>query len=147
MRHIANKIVNTIATHGPDTITFYSANPAKFAITYAGGLRLANLIGGVVCSYYDWVSDLPPGEPMTWGVQTDSCEAADWFHSKYIIVWGSNLLETRIPDAHFLTETRVRGTKIVAIFPEYNPTSIHAADQVCQTQTSRICNCKLCRIC
>lgn len=126
MRYIADKMVNTISTYGPDTITFYSANPAKFAITYAGGLRLANLIGGVVCTFYDWVSDLPPGEPMTWGVRTDSCEAADWFHSKYIMVWGANLLETRIPDAHFLTEARMRGTRIVAIFPEYNPTSIHA---------------------
>ena len=95
-------------------------------VTYAAGARLANLIGGVVCSFYDWVSDLPPGEPMTWGVETDSCEAADWFNSKYIIIWGSNLLETRIPDAHFVTEARLHGTKIVAIFPEYNPVSIHA---------------------
>lgn len=37
IRYIADKIVNTIVNHGPDTITFYSANPAKFAITYAGG--------------------------------------------------------------------------------------------------------------
>lgn len=126
MSYIANKIVNAISNYGPDTVTFYSANPAKFAITYAGGVRLANLIGGVVCSFYDRVSDLPPGEPMTWGIQTDSCEAADWFNSKHIIVWGSNILETRIPDAHFLTETRMHGTRIVAIFQEYNPTSIHA---------------------
>lgn len=124
--YIANKMVNAISNYGPDTVTFYSANPAKFAITYTGGVRLANLIGAVVCSFYDWVSDLPPGEPITWGVQTDSCEAADWFNSKYIIVWGSNILETRIPDAHFLTEARMHGTRIVAIFPEYNPTSIHA---------------------
>ena len=126
LSYIASKVVETISNHGPDTITFYSANQAKFAITYAAGARLANLIGGVVCSFYDWVSDLPPGEPMTWGVQTDSCESADWFNSKYIILWGSNVLETRIPDAHFITDARMHGTKIVAIFPEYNPVSIHA---------------------
>ncbi len=126
LSYIASKIVDTISNHGPDTVTFYSANHAKFGITYAAGARLANLIGGVVCSFYDWVSDLPPGEPMTWGVQTDSCESADWFNSKYILLWGSNLLETRIPDAHFLTEARMHGTRIVAIFPEYNPVSIHA---------------------
>lgn len=124
--YIANKIVDAISSHGPDTVTFYSANPAKFLVTYAAGARLANLTGGVVCSFYEWVSDLPPGEPMTWGVQTDTCEAADWFNSKYIIIWGSNVLETRIPDAHFLTAARMHGTKIVAIFPEYNPVSIHA---------------------
>ncbi len=126
LSYIANKIVDAISNHGADTVTFYSANPAKFLVTYAAGARLANLIGGVVCSFYEWVSDLPPGEPMTWGVQTDSCEAADWFNSKYIIIWGSNLLETRIPDAHFITAARLHGTKLVAIFPEYNPISIHA---------------------
>lgn len=126
LSYIAGKIVDVISNHGPDTVTFYSANPAKFMVTYAAGARLANLIGGVMCSFYDWVSDLPPGEPMTWGVQTDSCEAADWFNSKYILLWGSNLLETRIPDAHFMTEARIHGTRIVAIFPEYNPVSIHA---------------------
>ncbi len=126
LNYIARKVVETISNHGPDTITFYSANQAKFAITYAAGARLANLIGGVVCSFYDWVSDLPPGEPITWGVQTDSCESADWFNSKYIIVWGSNIVETRIPDAHFISEARMNGTKIVTIFPEYNAVSIHA---------------------
>ncbi len=123
---IAGNITDTIKNHGPDTVTFYSAIPAKHFITFAGGARLSNLVGGVLCSFYDWYCDLPPGEPITWGVQTDSCESADWVNSKYLILWGSNLLETRIPDAHFMTEARIRGTKVVAIFPEYNPVSIHA---------------------
>jgi complex iron-sulfur molybdoenzyme family reductase subunit alpha len=127
--YIANKVAAAVTDElngGPDTVTFYSAIPAKHHLTLAGGFRLANLIGGVVCSFYDWYCDLPPGEPMTWGVQTDSCEAADWFNSKYLLLWGSNLLETRIPDAHVVTEARMNGTKVVAIFPEYNPVSIHA---------------------
>ncbi len=126
LSYIANAIVDAIDTEGPDTVTFFSAIPAKHFTTFAGGARLANLTGGVLCSFYDWYCDLPPGEPITWGVQTDSCEAADWVNSKYLILWGSNLLETRIPDAHFMTEARMRGTKVVAIFPEYNPVSIHA---------------------
>lgn len=123
---IAGKVSNAIELHGPDTVTYFSAIPAKHHITLAGGFRLANLTGGVVCSFYDWYCDLPPGEPLTWGVQTDSCESADWFNSKYLILWGANLLETRIPDSHFYTEARMKGTKIVAIFPEYNAASIHA---------------------
>lgn len=123
---IASGITDTIENHGPDALTFYSAIPAKHFITFAGGARLANLTGGVLCSFYDWYCDLPPGSPITWGVQTDSCESADWVNSKYLILWGANLLETRIPDAHFMTEARMRGTKVVAIFPEYNPVSIHA---------------------
>ncbi|MCU7842782.1 MAG: molybdopterin-dependent oxidoreductase [Candidatus Thiodiazotropha sp. (ex Monitilora ramsayi)] len=123
---IADQMVETITHSGPDAITFFSAIPAKHHLTLAGGFRFANLIGGVVCSFYDWYCDLPPGEPMTWGVQTDSCESADWFNSDYLIMWGSNVVETRIPDAHFYTEARMKGTKIVSIHPEYNPSTIHA---------------------
>ncbi len=123
---IASGITDAIDNYGPDTVTFYSAIPAKHFITFAGGARLANLTGGVLCSFYDWYCDLPPGEPITWGVQTDSCEAADWVNSKYLILWGSNIVETRIPDAHFIAEARYRGAKVVVIAPEYNPVSIHA---------------------
>lgn len=123
---IASKITSNITANGPDSIFFYSAIPAKHFVTFAGGARLANLTGAVMCSFYDWYCDLPPGEPITWGEQTDSCESADWVNSKYLILWGANLLETRIPDAHFMAEARMRGTRIVAIFPEYNPVSIHA---------------------
>lgn len=110
----------------PDAVTFFAAIPAKHHITLSGGFRLANLIGGVVCSFYDWYCDLPPGEPLTWGVQTDACESADWFNSKYILIMGANLPETRIPDAHFLSEARYRGAKVVLVAPEYNATAKHA---------------------
>ncbi|HET8538391.1 MAG TPA: molybdopterin-dependent oxidoreductase [Anaeromyxobacter sp.] len=129
---VASKVVSAIDTpwsggsHSPDAVTFFAAIPAKHHITLSGGFRLANLIGGVVCSFYDWYCDLPPGEPMTWGVQTDSCESADWFNSKYILIMGANLMETRIPDSHYFVEARYRGAKIVMVAPEYSPTSIHA---------------------
>lgn len=134
---IAGKILDAIQTpwtdksgnqhrYGPDSVHFYAAIPAKHHITIAGGFRLSNLIGAVAMSFYDWYSDLPPGEPQTWGVQTDSCESADWVNSKLIMLMGANLLETRIPDAHYFTEARARGTKTVAVFPDYNPVSIHA---------------------
>ncbi len=137
LKLIAEKIVDVIDTphrdkHGrrhrysPDEVNFYSAIPAKHHITVAGGFRLANLMGSVACSFYDWYCDLPPGQPQTWAVQTDACESADWVNSKLIMLMGANLLETRIPDAHYYTEGRWRGTKSIAVFPDYNPTAIHA---------------------
>jgi DMSO reductase family type II enzyme molybdopterin subunit len=33
---------------------------------------------------------------------------------------------TRIPDMHFLTEARYRGTQVVIVGPEYSPSTIHA---------------------
>ena len=47
-------------------------------------------------------------------------ESADWYNSNFIIAWGSNVPQTRTPDAHFFTEVRYKGTKIVAVTPDYS---------------------------
>ncbi len=126
LTEIADKILDILQDYGPDYLTFFSPIPAMSPVSYAAGGRLATLLGGVICSFYDWYCDLPPGEPITWGVQTDTAEAADWVHSRYIVLWGSNPNVTRIPDAHFLWEAKYRGAKVVSISPDYNPSSIHA---------------------
>lgn len=87
--YIANKLLDNIYQYGPDTNTFFSVIPAMSPVSFAGGARLCHFLGGVFNSFYDWYCDLPPGEPITWGVQTESCECADWFNSKYIIMWGA----------------------------------------------------------
>nr|HMO48917.1 nitrate reductase subunit alpha [Rubrivivax sp.] len=58
--------------------------------------------------------------PQVWGEQTDVPESADWYNSNYIIAWGSNVPQTRTPDAHFFTEVRYKGTKTVAVTPDYS---------------------------
>ena len=88
-------------------------------VSYAAGARYLGLIGGVPLSFYDWYCDLPPASPQVWGEQTDVPESADWYNSTYIIAWGSNVPQTRTPDAHFLTEVRYKGAKTVAITPDY----------------------------
>ncbi|MBI2842868.1 MAG: molybdopterin-dependent oxidoreductase [Armatimonadetes bacterium] len=124
--YIANKLLDNIYRYGADTNTFFSVIPAMSPVSFAAGARLAHHIGGVVCSFYDWYCDLPPGEPLTWGVQTESCECADWFNSRYIVLWGANISQTRIPDAHFAYEARYNGAKIVAISPDFNSSCMHA---------------------
>src|SRR3974390_1361056 len=42
------------------------------------------------------------------------------YYSAYIIAWGSNVPQTRTPDAHFFVEARYNGTKVVAITPDYS---------------------------
>ncbi|HOF32067.1 MAG TPA: nitrate reductase subunit alpha, partial [Burkholderiaceae bacterium] len=67
-----------------------------------------------------WYCDLPPASPQIWGEQTDVPESADWYNSTYIIAWGSNVPQTRTPDAHFFTEVRYKGAKTVAVTPDYS---------------------------
>ncbi|MGD8161929.1 nitrate reductase subunit alpha [Pantoea alhagi] len=116
---IAAANVYTAKTFGPDRIIGFSPIPAMSMVSYAAGARYLSLIGGTCLSFYDWYCDLPPASPMTWGEQTDVPESADWYNSSYIIAWGSNVPQTRTPDAHFFTEVRYKGTKTVAVTPDY----------------------------
>ncbi|HZP93084.1 MAG TPA: nitrate reductase subunit alpha [Burkholderiales bacterium] len=112
--------VYTIQKHGPDRIVGFSPIPAMSMVSYAAGSRYLSLIGGVCMSFYDWYCDLPPSSPQTWGEQTDVPESADWYNSTYLIAWGSNVPQTRTPDAHFFTEVRYKGAKTVAVTPDYS---------------------------
>jgi nitrate reductase alpha subunit len=96
------------------------ADPGHVMVSYAAGSRYLSLIGGVCMSFYDWYCDLPPSSPQVWGEQTDVPESADWYNSTYIIAWGSNVPQTRTPDAHFFTEVRYKGAKTVAVTPDYS---------------------------
>lgn len=116
---IAASNVYTIKTYGPDRVAGFSPIPAMSMVSYASGARYMSLIGGTCLSFYDWYCDLPPASPQTWGEQTDVPESADWYNSSYILAWGSNVPQTRTPDAHFFTEVRYKGTKTVAITPDY----------------------------
>ncbi|MCL5256078.1 MAG: nitrate reductase subunit alpha [Gammaproteobacteria bacterium] len=120
---IAASNVYTTKTYGPDRVTGFSPIPAMSMVSYAAGARYLSLIGGNCLSFYDWYCDLPPASPQIWGEQTDVPESADWYNSNYIIVWGSNVPQTRTPDAHFLTEVRYKGTKTCVITSDYSEAS------------------------
>ena len=46
-------------------------------------------------------------------------ESGDWWNAGYLLIWGTNLPTTRTPDAHFMTEARYRGQKVVVVSPDY----------------------------
>ncbi|CAK0749610.1 nitrate reductase A subunit alpha [uncultured Gammaproteobacteria bacterium] len=116
---IAAANLYTAKVYGPDRVIGFSPIPAMSMISYAAGSRYLSLFGGVCMSFYDWYCDLPPSSPQTWGEQTDVPESADWYSSTFLMMWGSNVPQTRTPDAHFMTEARYRGTKTVVVTPDY----------------------------
>jgi nitrate reductase alpha subunit len=110
----------TAKKYGPDRVIGFSPIPAMSMVSYAAGSRYLSLLGGTCMSFYDWYCDLPPASPMTWGEQTDVPESADWYNSGFLMLWGSNVPQTRTPDAHFYTEVRYKGTKSVVVSPDYS---------------------------
>ena len=117
---IASANAYTAKTYGPDRVIGFSPIPAMSMVSYAAGSRYLSLMGGVCMSFYDWYCDLPPASPQTWGEQTDVPESADWYNSGFLMLWGSNVPQTRTPDAHFYTEARYKGTKSVVVSPDYS---------------------------
>ncbi len=116
---IAAQLLYTIKKYGPDRIAGFTPIPAMSMIGYAAGARFINLLGGEMLSFYDWYADLPPASPQIWGEQTDVPESSDWYNASYIIMWGSNVPLTRTLDAHFMTEVRYKGIKVISVAPDY----------------------------
>ncbi|CCF65031.1 nitrate reductase subunit alpha [Nocardia cyriacigeorgica] len=111
--------VYTIKQYGPDRVAGFSPIPAMSMVSHAVGARFISLLGGSMLSFYDWYADLPVASPQVFGDQTDVPESADWFDAGYLIMWGSNVPVTRTPDAHYMTEARYRGQKVVVVSPDY----------------------------
>ncbi|GAT71075.1 nitrate reductase A subunit alpha [Planomonospora sphaerica] len=117
---IAAAHVHTIKAYGPDRVAGFSPIPAMSMVSHASGARFVSLIGGTMLSFYDWYADLPVASPQVFGDQTDVPESADWWDAAYLMLWGSNVPVTRTPDAHYMTEARYRGQKVVVVTPDYS---------------------------
>lgn len=116
---VAAAHVYTVKRWGPDRIAGFSPIPAMSPVSYASGSRFLELIGAPMLSFYDWYADLPNASPQMFGDQTDVPESGDWWDAGYLFMWGSNVPMTRTPDAHWMTEARYRGQKVVAVAPDY----------------------------
>ncbi len=125
---IAAAHVHTIRAYGPDRVAGFTVIPAMSQVSYAIGTRFLSLIGGTILSFYDWFADMPCASPQVFGDQTDVPESGDWWNAAYLIVWGTNLPITRTPDAHFMTEARYRGQKVVVVSPDYSDHTKFADD-------------------
>lgn len=125
---IAASYVHTIKEYGPDRLVGFSPIPAMSMTSYSVGTRFLSMIGGTLPSFYDWYCDMPIASPQVFGDQTDVPESGDWWNAGYLIVWGTNLPITRTPDAHFMTEARYRGQKVVVVSPDYSDHTKFADD-------------------
>ncbi|MFD7556808.1 nitrate reductase subunit alpha [Streptomyces sp. NPDC059835] len=111
--------VHTLREHGPDRIAGFSPIPAMSMASHAVGARFHALLGAPMITFYDWYADLPIASPQVFGDQTDVPESGDWWDAAYLMLWGSNVPVTRTPDAHWMTEARYRGQKVVVVSPDY----------------------------
>ncbi|MCP5065349.1 MAG: molybdopterin-dependent oxidoreductase [bacterium] len=124
---------------GTRTLKFRGGMPVLGSIKLFGQYRQANSMalldahirgvgpdeakGGTGFDNYTWHTDLPPGHPMVCGQQTIDFDLANVEYSKAVVCWGMNWISTKMPDAHFLTEARLKGTKVISVTTEYSSTA------------------------
>jgi nitrate reductase alpha subunit len=117
---VASAMLYTAKKYGPDRCAAFAPIPAYSYLSYGAGSRFIQLFGGFNMSFYDWYADLPNSFPEVWGDQTDVCESADWYNSKFIVSNAANLNMTRTADVHFVSEARHNGTKFVVLAPDFS---------------------------
>ncbi len=103
--------------------TYRMANMVALLDAHVRGVGPDKALGGGLWDSYSWHTDLPPGHPMVHGDQTSEFELFDAENAQLIIVWGMNWITTKMPDSHWLTEARLKGTKVVVLTVEYSATA------------------------
>jgi nitrate reductase alpha subunit len=99
------------------------ANSMALLDAHIRGVGPDQAVGGRGFDNYSWHTDLPPGHPMVTGQQTVDFDLNAVEHAHRVLVWGMNWITTKMPDAHWLTEARMQGTKVVVIACEYSATA------------------------
>lgn len=124
---IADAIIDTLSTSKPQRLVYdYGTSNMDFGPDQAWEGRLFSLLGCTELDCYGLLGDQMMGTVHTFGTQSVEGSSDDWFLSDYIVIWMGNPVSTRIPDAHFLTEARYNGARLVCIAPDYSPTATKA---------------------
>lgn len=137
--------IDAMGGAGTQVLKFRGGMPLLGATRLMGFVRMANMmalldnhirntdsdkaIGARHLDNYSWHTDLPPGHPMVTGQQTVDCDLSMAEKSKLITLWGMNWISTKMPDGHWLTEARQRGSKVINITIEYQSTA-NKSDEV-----------------
>jgi nitrate reductase alpha subunit len=140
------EVVEAARGAGTQTLKFRGGMPLLGLTRVFGLYRMANsmalldarlrgvgpdeALGGRGFDNYSWHTDLPPGHPMVTGQQTVEFDLHAVERARTVVVWGMNWITTKMPDSHWLTEARLKGTRVVVIACEYSATSSKADDAI-----------------
>ncbi len=127
--YAAEKLKNIMEKYGPEAVGLTVQVPGTGYVHKGAFVRMAGLAHWSIHHGYDQNGDLPMFWPMTFGVQTEELESLEWPNARYTMVFGSNLIQTRLPDAHHLIEAKKNG-KLVVFDPDYCSTAAKADEWV-----------------
>jgi DMSO reductase family type II enzyme molybdopterin subunit len=125
---IADAVLDAIDEGGKETVVYDNGTSnVDWGPSTIGEMRLFALLGATMLDGFAGTGDLAKGALQTWGTSFVDGSADDWFRSDTLVFWHCNPMVTRIPDAHFATEARYRGTTVITVSPDLSPSAIHAS--------------------
>lgn len=126
----ADKLREIAEKYGPDSIGVIYQVQGTGHIQKGALVRIANTFGWSIIGGYELNGDLPMFWPETSGCQSEELESYCWEDSKLTLVFGSNVMVTRMPDAHFLTYSQENGGKVIYFDPNYSASAEKANEWV-----------------
>lgn len=123
--YIADHMVRISDKFGPESMLLFNQVVGTGYVQKGAQVRMAALLGMSFATAYDFNGDISMGFTHTTGIDSVECETKSWGYAKYAILWSSNVFQTRIPDARFLTQyaKQNNGCKIVCIDPRCSQTA------------------------
>jgi anaerobic selenocysteine-containing dehydrogenase len=123
--YIAERMIRIRDNYGPESMLLFNQVVGTSYVQKGAQIRMAALLGMSFATAYDFNGDISMGFTHTVGIDCVECETKSWAHAKYAILWSSNVFQTRIPDAKFLTQyaKQLNDCKIVCIDPRCSQTA------------------------
>ncbi len=126
LRDIAETVLEVLQEHGPGAVYWDLGTAATNGCHGLGLFRTTQLLDTPFLDMNAEIGDHHPGAAATCGKIGFASSGDDCFYSDVILIWGGNPVYTQIPNAHFFTEARYRGARVICIAPDYNASAIHA---------------------
>jgi len=128
LTRIADTILDAHAEGGPETVVYDNGTSnVDWGPSTVGEMRLFTMLGATMLDGFAGTGDLAMGAVQTWGTSFVDGSSDDWLRADTLVFWHTNPVATRIPDAHFATEARYRGTTVVTVSPDFSPSAIHTS--------------------
>ena len=125
LNYTAGKLKEIAGKYGPEAIAATIQVPGTGYVQKGAMVALAGLAHWTMDHGYDQNGDLPMFWPMTFRVQSEELESLEWVNARSTLIFGSNVIQTRLPDAHHLLEAKRRG-RVVVIDPDFCSASAKA---------------------
>lgn len=127
LTEIADQLIDVLETDGPDAIIPGGGTHVhSFGSDGAGSSAVLEGMGVALPMVNTEIGDDHQGAVVTLGKAVFGDSPTNWLYADLIVIWGGNPAYTLVPNFHYIVEARYRGTRVISIAPDYNPSSIHA---------------------